>query len=163
MKPRTPRNPQLALQLDAGIPDPAARWRDGASFTYLGDTLQLTIDADRKAAMRVGKTLHLPLPPAASPRQIQDGVEAWLRQEAACLIGLQVDAQASRLSRSSPPWALSFASRGGWSQHHADGSLRFNWRLVEQPVAVIEQVVRHAVATLPLPVVSDDLWGMQAA
>ena len=163
MKPRTPRNPQLALQLDAGIPDPAARWHDGASFAYLGDTLQLTIDADRKIAMRVGNTLHLPLPPAASPRQIQDGVEAWLRQEAARLIGLQVDAQAGRLSRPSPPWALSFASRGGWSQHHADGSLRFNWRLVEQPAAVIEQVVRHAVATLPVPVVSDDLWGMQAA
>ena len=163
MKPRTPRNPQLALQLDAGIPDPAARWHDGASFAYLGDTLQLTIDADRKIAMRVGNTLHLPLPPAASPRQIQDGVEAWLRQEAARLIGLQVDAQAGRLSRPSPPWALSFASRGGWSQHHADGSLRFNWRLIEQPRETIEQVVAAAFGALPAANATADLWDMPKA
>ncbi len=163
MKPRTPRSPQLTLRLDAELPDPAMRWHDGAFLSYLGGHLTLQLDTDRKTAMLEGQTLHLPLPPAASPRQIQDGVEAWLRQEAATQIGASVERQAQRLGRQTPRWALSFAARGGWSQRHADGSLRFNWRLIEQPAAIIEQVVGHAVASLPAPCATADFWDIQAA
>lgn len=163
MKPQTSRSPQLALRLDAELPDPARRWHDGACLAYLGGHLRLQLDTDRKTAMLDGQILHLPLPPAACPRQIQDGVEAWLRQEAAQLIGACVDRQAQRLARPAPRWALSFAARGGWVKTHTDGSLRFNWRLVEQPLTMIGQVVDHAVATLPLPGATADLWGMQAA
>ncbi len=163
MKPGTTRNPQLNLRFETEPPDLAARWRDGASLSYLGIQLILRLDTDRKTVMLEEQVLHLPLPPAATARQIQDSVEAWLRQEAARLIGVNVELQAQRLARAAPRWSLSFAARGGWAQSHADGSLRFNWRLIEQAPATIEQVVGRAVATLPVASPTADFWGMQAA
>lgn len=158
-----PRDPQLSLRLESAPPDPGTRWRDRASLAYLGAHLILRLDTDRKAAVLDADTLHLPLPPAASARQIQDGVEAWLRREATRLIGASVERQASRLGHAAPRWALSFSARAGWVLPHADGSLRFNWRLIEQPPAVIEQVVSQALATLPAGGATTDFWGMQTA
>ena len=143
------RNPQLSLQLDAEPPDSAARWHEGARLPYLGGQLILKLDTDRKSAVREGEILHLPLPPAATPRQVQDGAEAWLRQEARLAISASLVAQAA--NGIAPRWALSFAARGSWVQTHKDGTLRFNWRLIEQPLAVIETLVAAALAALPRP------------
>jgi hypothetical protein len=153
-----PRSPQLALRFDAELSASVARWRDGAELRYLGGRLVLLLDTDRKAAVRDGNTLHLPLPPAATPRQIQDSVEAWLRREAMRLIGASMERQSQRLARPVPPWALSFSARSDWVHSHADGSLRCNWRLIEQPVALIEQAVGQALAALPLASATTDFW-----
>lgn len=158
-----PRSPQLALRFDAEHSAPVARWCEGAALPYLGACLVLLLDTDRKTAVREGNSLHLPLPPAATPRQIQDGVEAWLRQEAMRLIGASMERQALRLARPVPPWALSFSARSDWVHSHADGSLRCNWRLVEQPVELIEQAVSQALATLPLASATADFWEVRAA
>ena len=160
-----PRSPQLTLRFDSesSLSAPAERWRDGADLKYLGAHLLLRLDTDRKTAVRDGATLHLPLPPAASPRQIQDGVEAWLRQEAMRLIGASIERQSQRLARSVPPWALSFSARSDWVRGHADGSLRCNWRLIEQPAALIEQAVSQALAALPPANATADFWAIQLA
>jgi predicted metal-dependent hydrolase len=159
---KSQRSPQLSLRLDSAPPDTAARWRDGACIAYLGGTLILQLDTDRKTAMLDGDILHLPLPPAATPRQIQDGAEAWLRQEAARLIDTSLVRHAKRLECSVPRWALSFAARGSWVQHRNDDLLRFNWRLIEQKPTLIDQIVGRAVAELPRPAATADFWGMQA-
>ena len=148
------RSPQISLRLDAA--PPVERWHDGARLAFLGSELVLALATDRKSAMREGQVLHLPLPPAASPRQIQDGVESWLRQEAALII----DAAIMRQSNANIRWALSFAAKGGWAHVHADGSLRFNWRLIEQAAPVIEAVVGRAISSLPQPGVTNDLWAL---
>lgn len=153
------RSPQLRLRLEAALPDSAARWHGGARLPYLGAHLLLELDTEHKAAIREDDRLHLPLPPAATPRQIQDGAEAWLRQEAARVIGASI----ARLAAGNPRWALSFAARGGPVQVTADGVLRFNWRLIEQPAAVIDQVVARAVAALPREAASADLWSLSPA
>ena len=160
-----PRSPQLTLWLESGQPEPAARWRDGAALAYLGGALTLRLDTDRKTAILDGSALHLPLPPAATQRQIQDGAEAWLRREASRLLGASLERQAQHLGRPKPCWALSFSARGGWALQHADGSLRFDWHLIEQPAVVIDQVVSHALAALPLErlTATKDFWGMQTA
>ncbi|MFA7268013.1 MAG: YgjP-like metallopeptidase domain-containing protein [Sterolibacterium sp.] len=160
MKPRTS---QLALRFDTAPPDPAAQWHDGASLPYLGEQLILRFDTDRMAATRDGNLLHLPLPPAATPRQIRDRAEAWLRHEAARLIGTSLERQTQRLNRPLPRWALSFSARSSWVVNPADGSLRFNWRLIEQPPALIEQTVGQALAALPVADATADLWEMQTA
>ncbi|MCX7175875.1 MAG: DUF45 domain-containing protein [Proteobacteria bacterium] len=158
-----PRSPQLSLRLESAPPDPAMRWRDGAGLAYLGSHLILRLDTDRQDPVLEADALHLPLPPAATPRQIQDGVEAWMRREAKRLIGASVERQALRFGHAAPRWALSFSTRGGWVSQHADGSLRFNWRLVEQPPGVIDQVVGQALAALPRQHATADFWEMQTA
>jgi predicted metal-dependent hydrolase len=154
------KNPQLKLRLDAGPPDSAARWRDGAPLAYLGGTLTLRLGTRHKEATREGDVLHLPLPPAASPRQIQDAAESWLRARAVRVLSAQVVMEARRLGRAVPKVSLSFASRAGWVRPDDTGGLRIHWRLIEQDAEVIAQMVGRAVADLPLPSQTLDLFAL---
>jgi predicted metal-dependent hydrolase len=153
------RSPQLKLKLDNSAPDPATRWHDGAALAFLGGSLRLVLGTQHQDALREGDTLDLPLPPQATPRQIQDRAEAWLRDEAKRLL-LQVIEQKSALSGRRPPrLALSFAARGNWVEVQGNDSLRCNWRLIEQPMAVIEQAIGRAIAALPPEQSGFDLFG----
>ena len=153
-----PRNPQLSLRLDLGdAAEAQPNWSEGASLPYLGGSVRLTLDTAHKQATLDGAVLHLPLPPEATARQIQDAAEAWLRQEAKHLLTEAIHRHAARQCRTPPKLALSFAARSHWV-HVEQDCLRCNWRLVEQPMAIIDQVVGKAVASLPLPVVEGDLF-----
>ena len=157
-----PRPPQLALRLDFDTPDPGARWRDGARLPYLGGAVVLALDTQRRAAVLDGGILHLPLPPEATPRQVQDGAETWLRKEAARLLAECIARQAQRLGRATPACSLSFAARASWVQADGRGGLRCNWRLIEQPLATIEQAIAPAIAKLPSLAEPDDLFACAA-
>lgn len=151
------RDPQLALRLDSGVTAADIHWCDGAALAYLGGEIHLHLATDRKQAVLEGRTLHLPVPPEASPRQIQDAAEAWLRREAQHLIGAAIHRHAARLAVNPPRLALSFATKSGWVTAEED-CLRCNWHLIEQPAAVIDQVVARALARMPRPVVEGDLF-----
>ncbi len=153
------RQPQLALRLEAEAPDATARWCDGAALTCLGTTLTLRLDTDCKEAMQAGNELHLPLPPEATPRQVQDAAESWLRARALRVISAQVAMAARGLGRAVPKVSLSFAARGSWAQAE-DSGLRFHWRLIEQPQEIIAHVVERAVAGLPRQAESLDLFAL---
>jgi len=155
------RAPQLALRLDCEMPDPGARWRDGARLTYLGDAIALTLDTRHRTAVLEDGVLHLPLPPEASARQIQDSAESWLRKEAARLLSICIAIQARALGRQIPHCSLSFAARASWVQPDGRGGLRCNWRLIEQPLATIEQALVPAIAKLPLGCAADDLFAAE--
>lgn len=156
------RPPQLALRLDCATVDSGARWRDGARLPYLGDEIVLTLSTRHRDAALDGRNLHLPLPPEATPRQIQDGAEAWLRREARRVFSLSIASQARRLGRPIPTCALSFAARASWVRVEGHGELRCGWRLIEQPLTIIDQVVAAAVAALPTDAGMDDLFARAA-
>lgn len=160
MKSRRP--PQLSLRLDLAAPDPADRWRDGARLAYLGGEIVLALDTQRRAATFEDGVLHLPLPPEATPRQVQDGAETWLRKEAGRMLNLCVAMQARAQGRPVPGCSLSFAARASWVQPDGRGGLRCNWRLVELPLSTIEQVIAAAIAKLPPAVVIGDLFACAA-
>jgi predicted metal-dependent hydrolase len=113
-----------------------------------------------REATRDGDVLHLPLPPQASPRQVQDAAESWLRACALRVVGAQAAMEARRLGRAAPDISLSFASRASWLQPDDRGGLRCHWRLIEQSPEVIAQVVARAVAALPPPVETPDLFAL---
>ena len=153
------RDPQIALRLEASEPDPAGRWHDGAALAYLGGSLRLVLGTPHHEALHTGDTLELPLPPEATPRQIQDRAEAWLREQAKRILE-QVIAQKSALAeRRAPRLALSFAARGHWVEARDSDVLRCNWRLIEQPLPVIEQAIARGIATLPAEDQGFDLFG----
>ncbi|MCX7165858.1 MAG: DUF45 domain-containing protein [Rhodocyclales bacterium] len=153
------RSPQLNLKLDSSGPDPASRWHDGAALAFMGGSLRLVLGTQHKDALREGDTLDLPLPPQATPRQIQDRAEAWLREEAKRRLQQVVEQKAALAGRRAPRLALSFAARGHWVEVQDGDSLRCNWRLIEQPMAVIEQAIARAIATLPPEGGGLDLFG----
>jgi len=101
--------------------------------------------------------LHLPLPPGASPRQIRDMAEAWLRDEAQRI--LQSLAQKSALAGRHPCRVmLSFSRHGDWARREGD-VLRCHWRLIEQPLPVIEQALARALAE-QTSTAADDLFSL---
>jgi predicted metal-dependent hydrolase len=152
------RSPQLALRLDAAAPDADAQWRAGAAIDYLGARLTLVLDTACRAPERVDRQLHLPLPPAATPRQIRDAAESWLRDEALRIFDQLVAAKSALAGRCAPRIVLVFGKRGDWVRAEGD-LLRCHWRLVEQPLAVIEQVLGQALAAHAAPV-CDDLFAL---
>lgn len=156
------RNPQLTLRLDAAAPDAGARWREGAPLAYLGGAVTLCLGTEYKEPLLQDGELHLPLPPEASARQVQDAAESWLRARAQAVIATQLVMEARRLGRPVPGFALSFSARAGWAQADGKGGLRFQWRLVEQSPEVIAQVVARAVGGLPKPDAIQDLFALPA-
>ena len=157
------RNPQLKLKLDAGATAPASRWHDGAEMAFLGGSLRLVLDTTHKEAVREGAALALPLPPQATPRQIQDRAEAWLRTEAKQRLQQIIEQKSTLAARRAPRLALSFSARGNWVEVQDSETLRCNWRLIEQPSAVIEQAIAHAIAALPPEHQGFDLFGAPLA
>lgn len=169
------RSPQLKLRLDSSQPDPAGQWHDGAQLAFLGGNLRLVLDTTHREAVCEGAALALPLPPQATPRQIQDRAEAWLRDEAKrrlqqiieqqwALAGSRSGGAGSHSPARCPPrLALSFAARGHWVEVQDGDTLRCNWRLIEQPPAVIEQAIARAIAALPLQDRGGDLFGTPLA
>ena len=165
------RAPQLALRLDAGTPDPAQRWHEGASLAYLGGSLTLLLGGAGGEARRDADTLALPLPPQATPRQIQDRAEAWLRDEATRLLQEVINQKlceavsrgTALAGRRAPRLALSFAARGHWVEPRDGDTLRCNWRLIEQPLPAIELTIARAIAALPREDRRGDLFGAAPA
>ena len=160
MNPRT-RPPQLALRLDAAGGVAAAQWHEGAPLPYLGGTLRLVLGATE--AGRQEDALLLPLPPQASERQIQDRAEAWLRDEALRVLGELVARKSTLTGRRTPHLQLSFATRGNWVEVRDGDTLRCNWRLIEQALPTIDQVVARAIAALPPENPGVDLFGAPLA
>jgi predicted metal-dependent hydrolase len=166
MSTASSRSPQLKLKLDGNAPDSASRWHDGASLAFLGGSLRLVLGTRHQEALREGGTLNLPLPPQATPRQIQDRAEAWLRDEAKRHLQQVIDQKflegrsaLALAGRRAPRLTLSFAARGNWVEVEDGSALRCNWRLIEQPPAVIEQAIARAIATLPPDDRGFDLFG----
>lgn len=153
------RSPQLKLKLDSSLADPAERWHDGATLEFLGGSLRLVLGTAHKDAVCEGDALALPLPPQATPRQIQDRAEAWLRAEAKRRLQQIIEQKSALAGRRAPRLTLSFAARGNWVEVQGSDALRCNWRLIEQPLAVIEQSVARAIAALPPEDQGFDLFG----
>ena len=66
-----------------------------------------------------------------------------------------------RYGSSPGPMALKGWKRR-WGECHPDGALKFNWRLILCPPAVIDYVVVHELAHLVVPGHNPRFWGVVA-
>lgn len=153
------REPQLTLRLDVAASVTDAHWRAGAGIVHLGDRLTLVLDTASPVPAHVGSELHLPLPPAATSRQIRDAAESWLREEALRIFSGIAQKKSALAGRRPPQVVLSFGKRGDWVQPDGD-LLRCHWRLVEQPLPVIEQGLAHALVAPDRAPACDDLFAL---
>jgi len=161
-----PRNPQLPLRLETDTPDNDGCWHAGGTVLHLGAALRLVLDTASREPTRVMDELHLPLPPAATPRQIRDAAESWLRDEALCTFSAIVSQKSAPAGWNTPHGvghapaiALVFGKRSDWVRTE-NQTLRCHWRLIEQPLPVIEQVLGRALASLQPATVCDDLFAL---
>ncbi len=150
------RTPQLKLRLDAAAPEPDTHWGAGGMIAYRGGWLKLVLDTACRLPERAGDELHLPLPPAATPRQVRDAAESWLRDEAQRLFSAMVQ-KSVPAGRPLPRIVLAFGKRGDWAKREGE-LLRCHWRLIEQADATIAQVLQRALVVAVSAPVCDDLF-----
>ena len=150
------RDPQRMLFDGSVAAASVSRWNDGALIGYLGDALKLKLDTDRREAACVNHVLHLPLPPDASARQIQDAAGSWLRREAETLfsrlIASEIGDKAAQFGCRMPKVTLSFSLRGSWIKVDGQVTQSFSMGLF------IARVQRGSHILLEQTCLGDSLW-----
>ncbi|HEY8050160.1 MAG TPA: YgjP-like metallopeptidase domain-containing protein [Ramlibacter sp.] len=138
-------------------------WRDGARFPFLGEAVDVTLDATVTGAqLDTGaggppRLLRVSLPQRAEPEQIRDAVQSWLMKQARHVFEGRLDHFAAQLGVSWRKLALSNAGTR-WGTAHSDGTIRLNWRLIHFRMPVIDYVVAHELAHLRVMDHSPKFW-----
>ena len=151
----------------ASEPDPQPPARSlvsGEALPYLGRTVRLAIEAgdvrSAEAAFDRGRlrvAVSHGSDGADRQRQIREALAGWYRARAA----EQLERRVERWSAATGLRAshvLVRDQRSRWGSCGRDGTLRFNWRLVMAPPAVIDYVVVHELAHLSVSNHSPAFW-----
>jgi predicted metal-dependent hydrolase len=125
-------------------------WQHGAGVPYLGETLELCVDAQmrcgniclQQSTLRIG-----PGDDAKDAQWMQRAVQAWLREQARQVLSQRLDLFAEKTGLRPARWGLSSA-RTRWGSCTAQGAIRLNWRLIHFPIHIIDYVVAHELAHL---------------
>ncbi|WP_076998519.1 M48 family metallopeptidase [Variovorax sp. KK3] len=143
-------------------------WKDGASFPFLGETVQIRLDPEH-AFTGVGgvldagtgkddpRFLRLALAKGAGPEQIRDAAQAWLMRQARRIFTERLDHFAPQLGVRWSKLSLSNASTR-WGSATAGGAIRLHWRLVHFRMPVVDYVVAHELAHLRVMDHSPRFW-----
>jgi len=147
--------------IERRVAERQAAWgqlQEGEAY-FLGQPLRLTpVRGAPGAVSRNGNDLRVPLTDDADlwPR-----LQAWYREQAFRLFQERVSHFAAHMGLKPGPVALKEWKRR-WGECHPDGALKFNWRLIMCPLAVIDYVVVHELAHLLVLGHNPRFWGQVA-
>jgi predicted metal-dependent hydrolase len=134
------------------------RLKEGGAY-LLGQPYRLTpLRGAQGAVSRNGKEIRVPLPGDAD---LWPPLKAWYREQALRLIEARVSYFGASMGLKRGPVELKEWKRR-WGECHPDGKLRFNWRLIMCPPAVIDYVVVHELAHLTVPGHNPRFWARVA-
>ena len=143
------------------------RFVSGETLPYLGRNVRLIVEsADMKLPevrfdhWRFQVTVPQTLNGDERYELIRRAIVGWYRTRAAERLTNVVELWWPRLRRGHMPQILVRDQRQRWGSCAPDGTLRFNWRLVMLPPALIEYVVVHELAHLTHRNHSTDFWGL---
>ena len=147
---------------------PRRRFVSGESLPYLGRSVRLTVrNADTTA---VGVRFHhwqfdvdVPNSLVGEERRelVRTAFEAWYRKRAMMKLPARVDRIASLLGVR-PKEILIRDQRKRWASCAPDGTLRFNWRLIMAPPAIVDYVIAHELAHRRVRGHSAEYWSVVA-
>ena len=140
-------------------------WKDGAVFPFLGEPVQLVLDARQPhstldsevAGAGAARILRLKLPADAGPLQIERMVQAWLKQQALPVLTARLDFYAPQLGVQWRKLGLSSATTR-WGSASSSGDIRLNWRLMHLKPSLIDYVVVHELSHLRFMDHSPRFW-----
>ena len=153
----------------AAAPAPTARrFVSGESLPYLGRPVRLTVqptDDDGVAIRFHHWQFDVDVPRALDEEErrsrVRAAFEAWYRERAALKLPPRVERIASLLGVR-PKAVLVRDQRRRWASCAADGTLRFNWRAVMAPPAVLDYLVAHELAHLRVRGHTPEYWAVVA-
>lgn len=143
------------------------RFVSGETLPYLGRNVRLIVkSADMKLPdvhfdhWRFQVTVPQTLNGDERYELIRRAIVGWYRTRAAERLPNIVEQWWPRLRRGNMPQILVRDQRLRWGSCASDGTLRFNWRVMMLPPALIEYVVVHELAHLTHRNHSTDFWGL---
>jgi len=150
-----------------GAPRPSGkRFVSGESLPYLGRAVPLTVRRSPGMNVRVDFdhwhfTIRVPKSLQDEPRRlaIREALETWYRERAAVKLPQRVARIASLLGNQ-PKAVLVRGQRARWASCGKDGTLRFNWRVIMAPPALVDYIIAHELAHLRVQHHSDEYWAL---
>lgn len=148
--------------------EPPREYATGDSVPFLGRALPLIIreaGAARATVRPLIGALEITLGHASGPDRrsaIMAALERWYRAEAEADFEGRVARYAS-LVEAAPPSVVVRAQKHLWGSCSPSGVLRFNWRLIMAPPALVDYVVVHELCHLRHPHHQKPFWDAVAA
>ncbi len=127
-------------------------WREGVRFPYLGEGVEVRLDAGvgrpgRAVLDADAAILRIALAPGAASAQIREAVQAWLTRRARAIFIERLDHFAPLLAVRWTKLSLSNAATR-WGSASSTGAIRLHWRLVHFRMPVLDYVVAHELSHL---------------
>jgi predicted metal-dependent hydrolase len=137
---------------------PVQRWEEGATVPYLGEPLALQIVRGGRNRAEPGESGTLRVMVAAEGDEaVHRAVVGWYKR--AGLVHLAQRAFFfSRLAVLPPPRVMLSSANSRWGSCNSRREVRFSWRLVKAPPALVDYVVCHELAHLRHMNHSRDFW-----
>ena len=146
---------------------PEQRFGDGETIAYLGSHVPMVFDRTqaRRIALRFsgsGFSVSIPydLPDAEHDEKVRLAFIDWYRDRAAEHLPAVVDRWWPHLGSDGTPKILIRNQRRRWGSCAADGTLRFNWRVMLLGPALIDYIVVHELAHLTHMNHSPAFWNL---
>ena len=143
------------------------RFVSGETLPYLGRNVRMIFEPKdvRSPKVRFNHWRFV----VSLPRDLDEGeryervrraIADWYRARAADRLPSSVRRWWPQLGRGDQPRILIRDQRQRWGSCAPDGTLRFNWRAMMLPPALIEYVIVHELAHLTVKNHSADFWGL---
>ena len=143
------------------------RFVSGETLPYLGRNVRMVVEpkAVRSPAVRFDHwTFRIAVPEDLNGDERSDRIRrvvvGWYRDRATDRLPATVERRWPQLGEGEPPRVLIRDQRQRWGSCAPDGTLRFNWRAMMLPPALIEYIVVHELAHLTHQNHSRDFWAL---
>jgi hypothetical protein len=147
--------------IERRVAERQAAWgqlKEGEAY-FLGQPYRLTAGGETTGVVSLnGNELRVP---RARDADLWPLLQAWYWRQAVQLLQERVSHWGAYMGLKPGPVALK-EWRRRWGECHPDGLLRFNWRLIMCPPAVIDYVVVHELAHLLVLGHNPRFWGQVA-
>jgi predicted metal-dependent hydrolase len=143
------------------VADRKAAWEQikTGEVYLLGEAFRLTVLKGATGAVTLnGPEVRVPLPTGTD---LWSRLVAWYAERAFARLQARVSHFAAVMDLAPGPVELKDWKRR-WGECHPDGTLKFNWRLILLPAAVIDYVVVHELAHLKVPGHNPRFWAQVA-
>ena len=147
---------------------PSRRFVSGESLAYLGRSVQITVhpvDGDVVDVRFHHWQFDVDVPRALGGEErvsaLRTAFEAWYRERAAVKLPPRVE-RVAKLLGVRPKAVLVRSQRKRWASCAPDGTLRFNWRTVMAPPALVDYIVTHELAHLRVRGHGAEYWAVVA-
>jgi hypothetical protein len=144
--------------IEAKVAERTAAWarlKEGEAY-FLGQPLPLLALRGAQGAVSLNdNSIGVPI---IDDADLWPRLKAWYQEQALRLLQERVRHRGTQMGLKPGPVALK-EWRRRWGECHPDGALKFNWRLILCPPAVIDYVVVHELAHLTVSGHNPRFWG----